>query len=178
MTNLLLSIIIALLGVILGMVHFIIRKSIFEPSKSEISFRYNDDQVNGKAVDKQYAKCGISPKLAKEFKYRILDTMERGQHFLDPDFRLENLAQLVSLTKHQTSLVLNKEINMDFNSFINSLRIEKAKALLEQNVNMQISEVMYLVGYNNTSTFNRAFKKFTDLTPREYVYENVINSRT
>jgi YesN/AraC family two-component response regulator len=99
----------------------------------------------------------------------IIEKMEMGEHYLNPDFKLKDLAQLISLSKHQTSLVLNQELEMDFNTYINTLRIKKAQQLLASKKGLQIGEVMYQVGFNNSTTFNRAFKKNTHLTPREFV---------
>lgn len=116
-----------------------------------------------------YSRNGISKNVAGEFKDIILEKMKVGEHYLNPDFKLKDLAQLISLSKHQTSMILNQELQMDFNTFINGLRVEKAKMLLASNKGLQISEVMYRVGFNNSTTFNRAFKKNTQLTPREFV---------
>lgn len=95
--------------------------------------------------------------------------MEVGEHYLNPDFKLRDLAQLISLSKHQTSLILNEELGMDFNSFVNSFRIKKATNLLSQGEKPQIGEVMYQVGFNNSTTFNRVFKNYTGITPREFI---------
>jgi AraC-like DNA-binding protein len=137
----------------------------------------NDKNLNSKPQlrktilesNNKYSRNGISKNVAGEFKEIIIEKMKVGEHYINPDFKLRDLAKLVSLSKHQTSLVLNQELQMDFNSFINSLRIEKAKEILANDKRVQISEVMYQVGFNNSTTFNRAFKKNTNLTPREFV---------
>ena len=135
-----------------------------------ISSESNISQVGPMAESgDQYSRNGLSRSVAKDFKEMIIEKMTVGEHYLNPDFKLKDLAQLISLSKHQTSLVLNQELEMDFNTYINTLRIKKAQQLLASKKGLQIGEVMYQVGFNNSTTFNRAFKKNTHLTPREFV---------
>lgn len=136
----------------------------------KISSESNISQVGPMAENgDKNSRNGLSRSVAKDFKEMIMEKMNVGEHYLNPDFKLRDLAQLISLSKHQTSLVLNQELEMDFNTYINSLRIKKAQQLLASKKGLQISEVMYQVGFNNSTTFNRAFKKNTHLTPREFV---------
>ncbi|GAB4511102.1 MAG: hypothetical protein Tsb004_15100 [Allomuricauda sp.] len=135
-----------------------------------ISSKSNISQVEPMAENgDKYSRNGLSRSVAKDFKDIIIEKMKVGEHYLNPDFKLKDLAQLISLSKHQTSMILNQELEMDFNTYINTLRIKKAQQLLASKKGLQISEVMYQVGFNNSTTFNRAFKKTTHLTPREFV---------
>lgn len=167
MTNLLLFFIVLILTAILLLLTSLFKKnregSLLDGPKMMHSggFRKKD----------KYVRNGISKALALEFRDRIIEKMEAGEYYLEPDFKLEDLAQLLSLSKHQTSFILNQEIKLDFNSFINKLRVEKAKELLSTEADIQVGEVIYRVGFNNSSTFNRAFKKFVHMTPKEYLLE-------
>ena len=51
--------------------------------------------------------------------------------------------------------------------YIRSIRLKKA-AILLQNGNFTISEVMYSVGFSNASYFTRAFSTEFGKTPSEY----------
>jgi AraC-like DNA-binding protein len=50
---------------------------------------------------------------------------------------------------------------------VNTLRLEKAKRLLEEGA-MTIDEIAAAVGYSNTSNFARMFKKLEGVTPGQY----------
>lgn len=54
-----------------------------------------------------------------------------------------------------------------FVEFVARSRVEKARNLL-QNPKFRISEVAFDVGFHSLSQFNRAFKKITGQSPREY----------
>jgi len=63
---------------------------------------------------------------------------------------------------------LFKNITGDtFIEFINKFRLNKAKILLET-TNKNIINVAFEVGFENISHFNRLFKKYFKLTPKEY----------
>jgi YesN/AraC family two-component response regulator len=51
--------------------------------------------------------------------------------------------------------------------YINSLRIEKAKAMLK-NSNFSVEEIAYCVGINDRFYFSRIFKKELGISPTEY----------
>lgn len=52
-------------------------------------------------------------------------------------------------------------------SYLQKVRIEAAKKLLETTRD-KINEITWRIGYEDSSTFRRLFKKHTDLSPREY----------
>lgn len=72
---------------------------------------------------------------------------------------------------HTVSTVLNKFFKMGFFEFINYLRIEEAKKVhshSDEN-HLKVEAVGYECGFNSKSAFYRAFKRFTGLTPNDYI---------
>ncbi|MDL5049165.1 helix-turn-helix domain-containing protein [Oscillatoria amoena NRMC-F 0135] len=47
-------------------------------------------------------------------------------------------------------------------------RVEEAKRLLKEQMNIKVEEIAGQVGYNSKSSFNTAFKKITGITPSEF----------
>lgn len=68
----------------------------------------------------------------------------------------------------QLSYYLNHYLGVNFNSWINRLRIGEAKRLMEANPQMQISDVASAVGYSEIAVFSRNFKKAEGITATEY----------
>ncbi len=80
------------------------------------------------------------------------------------DLSLESVSNALHVSKYYVSHLLKKKIDIGFSDYINSLRISEAcEHLLSEE--KSITEIAYLVGFNTTRTFNRAFKKHTGMTP-------------
>lgn len=64
--------------------------------------------------------------------------------------------------------LFKKHTGKTFNTFLIEYRMEKAKELL-QKPGTQIQSVAHDVGYSDVKYFNKLFKKYTSLTPTEYI---------
>ena len=78
------------------------------------------------------------------------------------------MAKELNVPKHILSQYMNDRLNKSFSTFINELRVEKAKEFLRTKTNLTIESIGYESGFNSKSTFFTAFKKFTEQTPSEY----------
>ena len=58
--------------------------------------------------------------------------------------------------------------------FIQKQRIEASKDLLE-NSDLPLDEIVFQIGYQDSSSFRRLFKRETGLSPREYRRQFTIN---
>jgi AraC-like DNA-binding protein len=105
---------------------------------------------------------------------KLSDHMEAHKPYLKSDLKISELANLLSLPSYQLSQAINDEYSVSFYDFINKYRVEEAKKLLvEDSRNYKILAIAYEVGFNSKATFNRVFKKFTDMTPSEFKEKTV-----
>lgn len=67
-------------------------------------------------------------------------------------------------------MLVNKLRMTNFNTYINCLRIEKAKILLsgEEGKKFTIESIAKESGFSSKSTFNSLFKKIVGMTPSEF----------
>ncbi len=101
---------------------------------------------------------------------RILEFMDSGTEYLDPDFSLNMLAEKIGSNSKYVSQVINDR-GCNFRNFINEYRIGEARRRLldvDRFGNWTIQSIANSVGFLSTSTFNAAFKKFTGMTPSLY----------
>lgn len=94
--------------------------------------------------------------------------MIEKQIFKNPNLKLQNLADEMSLSSHQVSQFLNDTVGKNFTQFINEYRIEEACKLLETNTLLSIEGIGDEVGFNSKSTFFTTFKKIKGMTPATY----------
>ena len=89
------------------------------------------------------------------------------QHYADPNLTVLQLANEMHLSKNYIGSLFKKETGVSISSYLNKTRMEKAKELLKNPVN-HVSEVGFLVGFDNTDYFTRKFKDYAGMTPSEY----------
>lgn len=80
---------------------------------------------------------------------------------------ISDLAEELAVTPKHLSETIKKDLGDTPTNFVNDLLIKEAKKLL-RSTDLQIKEVAYLLGFNDTSYFNRLFKKITSQTPATY----------
>ncbi len=105
-----------------------------------------------------------------KLKFQLSDMMSNKEPFLNPDLKLEGLAQSMMITPHQLSYVINKGFNENFFQFINRYRVDKVKELLltEKFEELSIMGIAYESGFNSKTSFNTTFKKFMNQTPSQF----------
>ena len=99
---------------------------------------------------------------------KLNEAMDEHKPYLDSEITLEKLAADVGLTPRQVSLVINRHHKVNFYDYINQCRVDTAKDLLKSSPNMTMLDLMDKAGFNSKSSFNRLFKKHTDLTPSQF----------
>ena len=62
-------------------------------------------------------------------------------------------------------------MNVNFSVYLEDLRLTEAAHLIEKGES-GINEIALEVGYNNQTSFRRAFKKKYGMTPGKFVQEN------
>lgn len=91
-------------------------------------------------------------------------------------FSLPDLASTFGYTPSYINRIFKKEYGVSPLQYQTSWRIERAKKMLEQNPDSNISTVAELVGYGNPRYFSRIFKNELGISPSEWV--QVMGSKT
>lgn len=94
--------------------------------------------------------------------------MSDERPYLDPSLTLTDLTRAVGVNSTVLSHLINKGFEKNFNDFINEYRINEVKSRLRATDDETMLAIALESGFNSKATFNRAFKKFTGRTPREY----------
>lgn len=96
---------------------------------------------------------------------RMLDYIR--EHYQEPDLSLDRLAGHFGLTPPYISKLFKDYTECNFIDHLIDIRIQAAMNLL-QDRSIRINDVSEAVGYTNSRSFLRTFKKYTGLTPTEY----------
>lgn len=105
------------------------------------------------------------------YRPEIVKILEYMHGHLEDKITLAELANHVNLNESYLCRMFKKEVGQSITDYLNLLRIEKAKELL-QSTDLLVKEVGAKVGIHNPYYFNRLFKKLTDDTPMSYREQN------
>lgn len=153
-------------------------KGYFTPVSNlrELGFEYHNFNFNQIKHSKTISKIKadkrekISQKILEK-KDLISTYMQTKKPYLDPDITLVTLAKQLQMSREEFSEIINKGFHLKFNDFINGYRIEAIKKMLSENkqAELSLSGIAFECGFNSKATFNRVFKKMTQLSPSDYI---------
>ncbi|SDC56036.1 two-component system, response regulator YesN [Paenibacillus sp. UNCCL117] len=84
----------------------------------------------------------------------------------DKDLKLESLAEMFHYNSSYLGKLFKQQTGQYFNTYLDNLRIERAKELLLQG--LKVHQVAKLVGYANVDYFHGKFKKYVGQSPSGY----------
>lgn len=114
-----------------------------------------------------------SPAIDDQKNKQILalkEFMVEKEPYLDSSLTIQDLAEQVKIPVKDLSALINLYMNKHFFDFINEYRIEKAKEILKDPLQKELTilEILYQVGFNSKSSFSTSFKKYTGKTPTDF----------
>lgn len=106
-----------------------------------------------------------------EWKVKINELMVGKNLYRNPLLSLTDISGEMNISRKQASAIINQGFGMNFNDYVNSFRINEIKERFEHGEAEDFSVLGIALdsGFNSKTTFNRAFKKYTGLTPKSYI---------
>jgi DNA-binding response OmpR family regulator/two-component sensor histidine kinase len=98
------------------------------------------------------------------------------ENISNPEFNVNIMSREVGVSRAALYRKLKALTNLSVNVFVRNIRLKRAAQLLEQN-KVSISEVAYLVGYNDVQYFRKCFTKQYNLTPSQYIDKYAVKTK-
>lgn len=95
------------------------------------------------------------------------DIIHYIEHNYMDNIKLENIAPLFGYNSSYLGKIFSKKVGEGFNIFVDKVRIDHSKNLLE-NSSLKVYEIAEKVGYHNVDYFHTKFKKYVEMSPAEY----------
>ena len=89
------------------------------------------------------------------------------EHYSDPDFYLGTLVEEFNLSDKTITKLIRSYCNKNFSSYLESLRIKKARILLED-PKLSIAAIAQKSGFSSENTFYKAFRRIYNVSPGTY----------
>jgi AraC-like DNA-binding protein len=118
----------------------------------------------------KYEKSGLTEAKAKQYLAALQQLMESEKPYTNSELTLLQLAEMLVISPHNLSEIINTQLQLNFFDFVNGYRVEKARRDLidPTKQHLKILSISFEAGFISKTAFNTIFKKFTNLTPSEY----------
>lgn len=105
------------------------------------------------------------------WKMKLTVLMEMGKPYLEPELNLTQLAKKLNTNPSLLSKIINEGMGQNFNDYINEYRVKGfiSKLKAGEQKTQTLLGIAYDCGFNSKATFNRAFKKHTGTSPKEWM---------
>lgn len=119
----------------------------------------------------KYAKSGLNQEQTNEIKQRLDQLMKDEEPFRNSELKLQDLAELLSISRNHLSQILNSEYQMKYFDFINHYRLQVFLKTLHatEEADINVAELAYAAGFSSSSVFYKVFKRYQEISPRQYI---------
>lgn len=120
---------------------------------------------------KKYANSGISVDQVNEIHKQLTLLMNAEKVYTEPALSLNSLASRLSVHPNYLSQVINDKEGVSFFDYINKLRVNEFKRLVQVKEHSQFTliSIAYDCGFNSKSSFYKNFKKVTGQSPSDFI---------
>ncbi|MCF8360149.1 MAG: helix-turn-helix domain-containing protein [Prolixibacteraceae bacterium] len=138
--------------------------------KAMESVKYPPEEKVKTIAGVKYAKSTLQQNEAARYLKQLEQLMNTAKPWLNPTLNLGDLAELIDITPHMLSRVLNEFGQTNFYDYVNGYRLNYFKQICHKPAykRFTILSMAYECGFNSKTTFNSFFKKTMGLTPNEY----------
>lgn len=106
-----------------------------------------------------------------------VETLMTSKHiYRDVDLNLDRLARKLGIPARQISTSINRTTGKNVSQYVNEHRIAEACTLLAE-TDKPVTEIMFDVGFQTKSNFNREFRRVTEMSPLEWREHKAKRSR-
>ena len=96
----------------------------------------------------------------------MIDYIKRN--YMNANLSMDSMASYMNMSYSYFSRMFKEKVGTTFSAYLAAFRMEQAKQLLE-NTGMSVKQIAEKVGFNDSGTFIRAYKKYYKQTPRNHV---------
>ena len=121
----------------------------------------------GEPERQKYQRSALRDTDMKRMAAKLDATMRDRQLWQNPNLSLHDFTRETGISQNNISQTLNDHLGRNFYDYVNGWRIDAACNLLRE-THQSVLNISLDAGFNAKSTFNAAFRKVMDQTPRQF----------
>ena len=102
------------------------------------------------------------------YRATLEEWLEKEKPYLNPDFQLSDLRQVLPLNRTYLSQLINNEYHCTFFQWVSRMRVEEAKELMNAHPEMKMHEIAERCGFASPVVFSRSFIRETGIAPSKW----------
>ena len=114
-------------------------------------------------------KYRLSVKYCKEMETKLLGLIRDKSLYLEEHLTMNDLIDIMHTNKNYLSEVIARSEYKSFYRLINTLRIEHACKIINNDTSVKLEQVAIESGFSSGSAFSQIFKRVMNVTPKEYI---------
>mgnify|MGYP003590588473 CR=1 FL=1 len=105
---------------------------------------------------------------------KLHDYMEQRKPYLKSDLQMSDLAKAMDCSTHTMSQLFSLYMERSYYDYISEWRVNefKKRAKDTEYAHFTITALSEMCGFRSRNTFSQAFRKFTGMTPKEYLRDS------
>ncbi|MBD0405288.1 helix-turn-helix domain-containing protein [Flammeovirga sp. EKP202] len=110
------------------------------------------------------------------FMEQVSVLFEKEQLYTKQDLTLNEVSTIMSIPSHKLTKLIQQSYKKNFSELVNDYRVKAftQKVMMGEAEKSTLLSIAYEVGFHSKSTFNRAFKKSTGMTPKEFMNKSSV----
>lgn len=127
-----------------------------------------------KEDEPQVVKVHVDDYMDKSMKVKYVDIGERlgewisAKHYLHAGVTIQGLSKSIGVNRTYLSNYINETYHMNFNTWMNRLRIDEAKRRIVESTTGSLAEIAEEVGFADLAHFSKQFKLLEGMSPSVY----------
>lgn len=114
-------------------------------------------------------KYRLTEKYCKETQEKLIDIVRNKKLYLEEHITMNDLIEIMHTNKNYLSEVIARSEYQSFYKLINTMRIEHACEMLQNDTSLKLEQVALESGFTSGSSFSQIFKRIMNITPKEYI---------
>lgn len=128
--------------------------------KKQEDFTSDSEKTGSETKEKKILPSHFSEKLSP-----VLQDWIDTKRYITEQFSIDDLANKLGTNKFYLSTYIRENYDMNFSTWVASLRIQEAKRLMQENPDMRLEAVAYAVGFSSLSYFSKVFSRLEGTSP-------------
>ena len=106
--------------------------------------------------------------LARKYNWLINKAEDYIENHLSEKIQLRDISRELGISEYHFHRIFRKGSRETLNQFITRIKMERSAIFLVVHSEITITEIAFRYGYNDSSSYNRAFRKHFGVSPTRF----------